>query len=105
MRATEGVQGMSTRILALILGAALLLGEVALAAAQAPPGSKPGGTLRLEDLERMALEKNPTLFQAQSSIRAAQGRQTQAGLYPNPLVGYQLEEQNTRTPNRRHFAL
>jgi cobalt-zinc-cadmium efflux system outer membrane protein len=100
MRATEGVKAVSTRALALMLGAALLLGEVALAAAQAPPGATLGGPLRLEDLERMALEKNPTLFQAQSSIRAAQGRQAQAGLYPNPLVGYQLEEQNTRTPNQ-----
>src|SRR5262249_9731935 len=26
--------------------------------------------------------------------------QMQAGLYPNPLVGYQLEDQNTQTPNQ-----
>jgi len=100
MQATEGVRGMSTRILTLILGAAVILGEVALAAAQVPPAATPGDTLSLEDLERMALEKNPTLSQAQASIRAAQGRQTQAGLYPNPLVGYQLEDQTTRIPNQ-----
>ena len=55
MRATEGVKALSTRMLALILGAALLLGEVVLAAAQAPPGATPGGSLRLEDLKRKAL--------------------------------------------------
>src|SRR3972149_3023973 len=98
MRTTEGMQGMSTRILALTLGAALLLGEVALAAAQAPPGATPGGSLRLEDLERMAPEKNPTLSQAQSSLPAGQGGQTQAGLYPNPLVGYHPPDHNTPTP-------
>ena len=100
MPTTEGLQGMSTRIVALIFGATLMLGQVVVAAAQAPPAAPPGGTLSLEALERMALEKNPTLSQAQASIRAAQGRQTQAGLYPNPLVGYQLEDQNTQTPNQ-----
>ncbi len=100
MRATEGGHGIRTRILTLIVSAAVLLGEAALVVAQVPSATTPGGTLSLEDLERMALEKNPTLSQAQASIRAAQGRQTQAGLYPNPLVGYQLEDQTSRIPNQ-----
>jgi cobalt-zinc-cadmium efflux system outer membrane protein len=86
--------------LASLVVALVLMGSVTLATAQAPQGVSPMTGLRLEDLERMALEKNPTLSQAQASIRAAQGRQTQAGLYPNPLVGYQLEDQNTRMPNQ-----
>ena len=89
---------------ALLVGAAVLLWSVTLASAQAPQAAPAMGGLRLEVLERMALEKNPTISQAQASIRAAQGRQTQAGLYPNPLVGYQLEDQNSRRPNQnRNF--
>ena len=45
--------------------------------------------LRLEDLERMALANNPTLAQAEAAIRAAEGRRKQAGLWPNPIVGYE----------------
>jgi cobalt-zinc-cadmium efflux system outer membrane protein len=67
------------------------------ARAQAPPAS---AVLRLQDLERMALERNPTMAQADASVRAAEGRRTQAGIYPNPLVGYQLEDLNTREPGR-----
>jgi outer membrane protein TolC len=48
--------------------------------------------MRLEDLEAMALQRNPTLAQADAAIRAAQGRRKQAGLFPNPVAGYFLEE-------------
>jgi cobalt-zinc-cadmium efflux system outer membrane protein len=47
--------------------------------------------LRLEDLEQMALRNNPTLAQAGAAIRAAEGRRKQAGLWPNPIVGYEAE--------------
>ena len=64
-----------------------------------PPVSKPSvsnqmssGTLRLEDLERMALANNPTLKQAAAGIAAATGREKQAGLYPNPIVSVVGEE-------------
>src|SRR5262249_19004884 len=40
----------------------------------------------LQDLERMALERNPTIGQARSAVDAAAGRTVQAGLYPNPVV-------------------
>ncbi|HEV2055504.1 MAG TPA: TolC family protein [Methylomirabilota bacterium] len=100
MLATERTGVVGACGLASLVGAAALLGSVTLVSAQAPQAATPMGGLRLEDLERIALEKNPTLSQVQASIRAAQGRQTQAGLYPNPLVGYQLEDQNTRTPNQ-----
>ena len=51
--------------------------------------------LRLEDLERMALQHNPTLAQAVARIRAAQGRKIQAGVYPNPIGGYTADEVST----------
>ena len=60
----------------------------------------PQRTLRLEDLERMALENNPTIAQAEAAIRAAEGRKIQAGLYPNPILGYMGEELSFRAPSR-----
>ena len=48
--------------------------------------------LTLEGAERSALENNPTLAQAAAGIRAASGRQLQAGLWPNPRLGYSGEE-------------
>src|SRR5262245_26451137 len=87
-------------VFGLLFGAAVLLGMIPAAGAQGPAAAPGAGVLRLEDLERMALARNPTLSQAQASIRAADGRQMQAGLYPNPLVGYQLEDQNTQKPNQ-----
>ncbi len=65
------------------------------AGAQAPNGGKAQGSepiLSLEDLEKMALEHSPTLAQAAANIRAAEGRKTQASLFPNPTVGYTGEE-------------
>jgi cobalt-zinc-cadmium efflux system outer membrane protein len=56
--------------------------------------------MRLEDLEAMALQRNPTLAQADAAIRAAQGRRKQAGLFPNPLAGYFLEEFAFRSPGQ-----
>ncbi|MBI4472126.1 MAG: TolC family protein [Acidobacteria bacterium] len=43
--------------------------------------------LRLEDLEKMAVAKNPVLVQAAANVRAAEARMRQSGLYPNPIVG------------------
>ena len=56
--------------------------------------------MRLEDLEAMALQRNPTLAQADAAIRAAQGRRKQAGLFPNPVAGYFLEEFAFRSPGQ-----
>ncbi len=47
--------------------------------------------LRLADLEQMALQNNPTLAQAAAAIAAAEGRRRQAGLWPNPIVGYEAD--------------
>ena len=48
--------------------------------------------MKLEDLEKMALENNPTLAQAEANRRAAEGLAKQAGLYPNPTTGYYGDE-------------
>jgi outer membrane protein, heavy metal efflux system len=58
--------------------------------APAPQNNNP--PLTLTELERLALEGNPTLAQAEAAIRAAEGRRLQAGLMPNPVIGYQAEE-------------
>ncbi|MCI0486583.1 MAG: TolC family protein [Blastocatellia bacterium] len=67
--------------------------------------SPSGPALTLAELERMALQNNPTLAQAESAIRAAEGRKKQAGLYPNPVMGYQGEELSTRafSDKSEHF--
>ncbi len=40
----------------------------------------------------MALANNPTLAQAKAGVRAAAGRTRQAGLWPNPTIGYMGDE-------------
>jgi cobalt-zinc-cadmium efflux system outer membrane protein len=46
----------------------------------------------LEQVENIARQMNPTLRQAEAEIRAAKARQQQAGLYPNPTIGYTGDE-------------
>jgi outer membrane protein, heavy metal efflux system len=48
--------------------------------------------ITLEELQQMALQNNPTFAQSAANIQAAEGRKQQAGLYPNPTVGYQGEQ-------------
>jgi cobalt-zinc-cadmium efflux system outer membrane protein len=74
-------------LFAAILFAALITPTVI---AQNAPAA--AAAIRLEDLERLALEGNPTLAQAEAAIRAAEGRRAQAGLLPNPVIGYAGEE-------------
>jgi cobalt-zinc-cadmium efflux system outer membrane protein len=57
--------------------------------------------LRLEDLEGMALVNNPTVAQAAAAVHAAEGRKIQAGLYPNPTMGYAGEEIIVRRPSEK----
>jgi outer membrane protein, heavy metal efflux system len=45
-------------------------------------------TIGLADFERIALDRNPTLKQATAQFEAALHRSRQAGLYPNPVLGY-----------------
>ncbi len=48
--------------------------------------------ISLEELQAIALANNPTLVQAAAQVSAARGRWLQAGLYPNPSVGYLADE-------------
>jgi cobalt-zinc-cadmium efflux system outer membrane protein len=48
--------------------------------------------MTLDQLQQIALRNNPTLGQATAGVRAAQGLARQAGLWPNPTVGYVGEE-------------
>lgn len=45
--------------------------------------------LTLEAVEGMAMASNPTLVQATAQVHAARAAAFQAGLYPNPIVGYE----------------
>ena len=59
-----------------------------------PPGVSdvhPTMALALADLEQMALYGNPTLAQAAATVDASRGKALQAGLYPNPTIGYRGE--------------
>lgn len=44
--------------------------------------------MSLADLEALALQRNPTLVQAAAQIGSARARALQAGLPPNPIIGY-----------------
>jgi outer membrane protein, heavy metal efflux system len=54
--------------------------------------SAEGALVTLEQVQNMARQMNPTLRQAEAEIRAAKARQQQAGLYPNPAIGYTGDE-------------
>jgi cobalt-zinc-cadmium efflux system outer membrane protein len=51
-----------------------------------PAGNR--SPLTLPELERLALENNPTIPGAAALVRQQQGLMQQAGLYPNPTAGY-----------------
>lgn len=58
----------------------------------AMPDERRDSPLTLADLEGIAFQNNPTLAAAAARIDVARGRQVQAGLYPNPVVGYHATE-------------
>jgi len=53
-----------------------------------PPDPLTLDALTLDELQAIALQSNPTLVQAGLAVRAARGAYLQAGLYPNPGIGY-----------------
>jgi cobalt-zinc-cadmium efflux system outer membrane protein len=80
---------------------ALLVWPVGAGAQPSAPPSE--AFLRLDQLERMALENNPTVTQVDAIVRAVLGRGIQARLYPNPLIGYSADDIALRSPGRsRH---
>ena len=59
------------------------------------------GQIRTFDLDRiidLALERNPAILGAKSVIEQNEGRQIQAGAYPNPTIGGQTGMAPFETP-------
>ena len=83
----------TSMLLSVLLALSLIMARPASAAENQEKPAR--AALRLEDLEQMALQHNPTVAQAAARIRVAQGRKLQAGLYPNPSVGYSGDEIST----------
>ena len=54
--------------------------------------TQPDRALTLSDLEGIAISNHPALLAAAARIEAARGRQVQAGLYANPVIGYHATE-------------
>lgn len=54
--------------------------------------AKAAPAMKLEEFENMAMKSNPTLSQAQAVARTSASLARQAGLWPNPSVGYQGEQ-------------
>jgi cobalt-zinc-cadmium efflux system outer membrane protein len=61
-------------------------------------------SLTLDDLEQIALQCNPTLAQAEMAVQAAEGRFVQAGLHPNPVIGYRAEDMGADGKFGQHGA-
>ena len=85
-----------TRPTLLLLVTTFMCGP-SIAHAQVPPSNpqgptQPGQLLTLAALEQRALMRNPTMAQAASEVDAARGRAKQAGLLPNPTIGYSGDE-------------
>ena len=90
---------MNFRTLIINITALLFLMSASVMAQQRGPEGIPSGpAMKLEDLEAIALERNPTIAQADAAIRAANGRRRQAGQFPNPVAGYFVEEFVFRSP-------
>ena len=63
----------------------------------APQPGPDGRPYTLADFQRLAAENNPGLRQAASDVEAARGLMIQAGLYPNPNIGYGNNPDNNNT--------
>src|SRR6478736_2060757 len=48
--------------------------------------------MRLEEFQKFATESNPTLLQADALVHRSSALARQAGLYPNPSIGYQGDQ-------------
>ncbi len=55
------------------------------------PPMDPQRQFSLSDLEQMAIANSPIIVQAEADITVAFGQAIQAGVYPNPLIGYEAD--------------
>lgn len=63
------------------------------------------GGWTLEQVEQTALDNNPTLAQMQARVEAARGRWVQAGLMPNPLLGYSGQQLGSQGLAEQHGVM
>jgi cobalt-zinc-cadmium efflux system outer membrane protein len=66
-----------------------------------PAPSATGKPLTLAELEQIALQNNPTIRQAAADVDIQRGQAVQAGLLPNPVVGYQHDQLGTGFGDQR----
>lgn len=57
--------------------------------AKAETETPEGDPLSLATLQQMAVDNSPVIRQAAANVEQTRGRAVQAGLYPNPTVGYE----------------
>jgi outer membrane protein, heavy metal efflux system len=72
------------------------------------PSAAVGPMMSMVDFERIAMQRNPTLKQAAAQFEAALSRSHQAGLYPNPTLGYvqdQIGSYSETKPTANGFAV
>lgn len=55
--------------------------------------------VRLADIEDIARRYNPTLVESQARVDVSRGQAWQAGIWPNPFIGYQGEHIGVPGPN------
>jgi cobalt-zinc-cadmium efflux system outer membrane protein len=58
-------------------------------------GGPEGRPMTLADLQRLALLTSPQIKQAQAAVEAARGAAYQAGLWPNPNMGFEVDTVGT----------
>lgn len=90
------VLGLAIALTAL-LGSGTLAQEMQMGASpeeSLPVGALSSGraSLNLESVEQLALQSNPTLVQAGAQISISRGKALQAGLRPNPQLGYVADQ-------------
>ena len=51
-----------------------------------------GGPLSLADLQQIALTSSPVIVRAKADLEASYGQVVQAGLHPNPTIGYEADQ-------------
>ena len=94
------MRALTTLIFTLAVGTAPLAQTKPLPTQPQSTNAAPAG-ITLAELERIALDTNPTVRVAQARVDAARGRARQAGAWPNPVAGYTGEEIKTGDLDRR----
>jgi outer membrane protein, heavy metal efflux system len=90
---TTGRLWLTTLFVGAAVSGSTLVAQPALMVETSPAPMVPttAAVLTLPELEKMALQGNPTLAQAAAAVDASRGKALQAGLCPNPTIGYRGE--------------